>query len=400
MHNASAEALRSSTISEIQQSLAMAHAQLNVAVSTTINVYCVGPNAHPDLFLWFDRIVTEALGAIPPAQVRLHYFGVLSDAQTEIAEWERSIGEFCRYGGGAYLLTTAFRGVRLDRLRTYDVLARLVQVFGFTRKSRLSRSAAFTDRRDKEPFRVFIAGLESYAAPSHSAAAEWLFDSVLWEQLQGRLPLTVGETKLDTNYTEHWLMKAARDSSSISELAVRLKSFGAKNSWISDAGFELQVAATNSARQRPAAETTHVLERTILPYDNGEIWEKAKRCTGSMFETFAFPVQTFFLAGVRQSKLVEALRVVRKHQCGELASAIGKRFYQESVRLHREWFPANNSARGDATNATAALDIRVPRQLVFLSCHVDPSLAEDDRDELLIGPERVQFVYLIPITAI
>jgi hypothetical protein len=60
-------------------------------------------------------------------------------------------------------------------------------------------------------------------------------------------------------------------------MAARLKSFGAENGWAADVAFDLQLAATNSSRQKPEAEMTHVLERVILPYNDSEIRERAKK---------------------------------------------------------------------------------------------------------------------------
>ena len=92
--------------------------------------------------------------------------------------------------------------------------------------------------------------------------------SILWEQLHERLPLTGNETTFETSHADYWLLKTAREASCISEMAARLKSFGAENGWPADVAFDLQLAATNSSRQKPEAEMTHLLERVILPYND------------------------------------------------------------------------------------------------------------------------------------
>jgi hypothetical protein len=396
LHNAADAASRSATVSEIQQSVAAAYEQADVTISRGVDIYCVATGGKPEPFEWFRGILRDALRPMSEVCVRLHCFGALSENQSEVENWKSRLSLFGEFGGGAYLLSSCFRGTRLDRLRSYAPLARLAEVFAFTGKSRFAPLDCFTLRRENSSFHVYVAGLESYAALSHSASAEWLLDTLLWRYLLGSLPLSVApELKTDPETAEHWLLQAAANSSSLDEMADRLQLFSMRRPWVAEVALRLQSAMSNAERKQPVPRLPHAFERTLLPFDNPDVFDAARDAVGAMLRVFPFPVHPFFLNPPPRAAEFRNISQARARQIDSLAETIRQWFRRESLRHHREWFPPNTSR--NLAHAVEAFDVRMPAKAVFASCHLDPAVERELREELCAGPERIDFLSLVQV---
>ena len=396
LHNAADAASRSATVSEIQQSVAAAYEQADVTISRGVDIYCVATGARPEPFEWFRGILRDALRPMSEVWVRLHCFGAISDKQSEIENWKSRLSLFGEFRGGAYLLSSCFRGTRLDRLRSYAPLARLAEVFACTGKSRFAPLDCFTLRRENSSFHVYVAGLESYAAPSHSASAEWLLDTLLWERLQGSLPLTVAHPlETDPETAEHWLLQTAANSSSLDEMAGRLQLFGMRRPWVGELGLHLRSAMSNAERKQPIPRSPHAFERALMPFDNPDVLDAAREAVEAILRVFPFPVHSFFLNPPPRAVEFRNISQARAHQIDSIALIIRQWFRRESLCHHREWFPPNTSK--NLEHAVEAFDVRTRAKAVFGSCHLDPTVAKELREDLCAGPERIDFLHFLQV---
>jgi len=389
---------RSTTISEIQQAIVHAHETADVTISEGIDIYCTANSARPAEFDWFRGILRDALACLPDITVRLHCFGVLSDEQDEISQWRRVAALFHEFRGGAYLLSRRFREIKLDRVRTYGVLASIVELFASTGKSRFAPYSSFSVRRESSPFQVYVAGVESFTAPAHEKTAEWLFDTQLFARLSAALPLNrPPEWNPDPRTVEHWLLRAAGCSYSFAEMVETLRRWGGTEPLAYDLSLEVQKAITNAPSSPPAASPRHVLETAVNTYEAPTVISAARGATESLFRAFPFPMHPLFLRAHRQALMTATIDRLRRGQCEMLAELLRKTFYTEAQRIHRSWFPPNSSTDADAATAAAAFDVRAPGRMVFSTCHLDPTVSEDEREELCAGAERIRFLYLIPV---
>jgi hypothetical protein len=399
VHSASELDSRSATVSEIQQAIALADGQTDITISRGVDIFCVSPTANLPPFEWFLGILRDALLTMEHVEIRLHCFGVLSDEQSEIVRWKPKLEYFRRFHGGAYLLSSSFQGVRLDRIRSYALLARLVEVFALTGTSRIAPQECFSVRRETSPFQVYVAGLESFASPPYQTAAEYLLDSMLWDELGTSLPILTNDiaSRFNERTVEHWLLRAAASSSSLEEMVLALRAHRSHSPWIGEVALDLQSAIVNLRRDQPKAERLHALEQVVIPYEDHTMLTAARHHARSIFDVFPFPIHPFFLRTPPRTEAAHRIAAERVRQRDILAKEIRKNFYAESLRRHREWLPPMSAAQTDVSNVAAAYDIRNPGSSLLASCHLDPAISGDLREELCPGSDRIQFLHLMPV---
>ena len=413
LHGINEGAPASAAISELRQAIATQHEGLDVRIARGVDVFCVAPESGPRLFRWLVRLLDEALvmKVDPDLQIRLHYLATLSESRGEIPEWlatvpgiEKSSGI---RGGGVYLVSDYFRGVAVDRLRSYPVLARTMQVMALTGASRPATAFRFSGRRGSSKFGLFVAGLESYCCPPFRASAEYLMDKAIWlhmlegfsSELQRRIVAYKGE--FSPSCIEHWLLQVGRNSADLRMLVQSLndaRDGSPQNTLLEGLALDVTRSTANAAHFGPPQPPgLHAFEKLFPLFEIPVLLQEASRAASELLETFPLPLHPFF---VRQHPSVLSAEICRERSraCDQIVGAIAKEFRGWALRSHSEWLPWNRSEARDIEALSNALRLPGIANCVHQSCHLDPSVSRDSREELCAGLESIQFLHLAAIS--
>ena len=411
IHGINEAAPISAAISELRQAIATQHERLDITIARGVDVFCASPEPGPRLFLWLVGLLREALatGGGATLQIRLHYLATLSESREEIPEWVKTVENLQRtpgiQGGGAYLVSDYFRGIAVDRLRSYPILARAMQTMALTGASRPATTFRFSEHRTSSTFGVYAAGLESYRCYPFRVTAEYFVDSALWLHMLDRFSelhprIAAYKGIFPPSCIEHWLLKVGETSAHFEELAQSLKDAAAgfaQSALLESLALDVTRSTTNATLSPPRPPALHAFERLFMPFDDAVLRESAWRAASALLDTFPLPLHPFF---IRQhpSRLNNEVCKERARACDSMVADLTRAFRTWAFSCHSEWLPPNTSEarRLDAVNK--ALRLPAVTDQVFESCHLDPLVSRDSREELCAGLENIQFLHLMALS--
>ena len=400
----------SATASELRQLILHQHLNLDVQSGPGLDVYFVTASSDPGSLIHFVRLLNQVgeQTSIQDIPIRAHGFALAPPRES--GRWRSAFlelrGSKRLSGGGIYLLSTVFNGTTLDPLRSYPVLARLMRVFALTAKSRFQGGKSFTELHRGNNSGFYLAGLESYVCPPFAASAKYLLDQALFQHLHPVFSRDLKEG-IEANANdyrpdriEHWLLSAARKSQDLPELSDRLHemSTSGTNRLLAGLAVDVTRALTYGTHlQRPEAARSHCLDKAFPLWADAELATATDAFALASIRAFPLPLHPFFQA--RHPSALQA-QIMQSHAdgCKDIASQIRRHFYRWVVSSHRNWLPPNVGAKTASTILTRALGLQPRDDLkTFASCHVDPSVSQDARDELCEGPETIDFLHLLSI---
>jgi len=394
----------SASISELRQVLLLTHQSLNPEIGTAVDVFCTAPS--PSSLFWFFEVLARATECFRGADVQIEAHCFAAPAKEETCLWvdlfKRVHSAQFIAGGGMFLLTRTFRGVTVDRLRSYPVLSELMRTIAFTEKGRSPSDHDFSKWRSRADFGLYLTALESYTCQDTRGLAEYLLDRAIWAHLypafshEVRQGLNSFRGICSSGSFEANLMNCSENTNGIAEAAERMMG----NSEMQEQGIRIRRALAEQLNAvAPQSPINHAFERCYPALEDEDLRKVVAASALTIVKEFPIPVHPYLVAA--PGILWETLTRARSHNFEAVRSQLFRCFRRWALSSHRAWMRPNDPAvaraqslvheLGGVRNAEGSFPTHV-----YSSTHLDPLVRGDEREEVCVGPEHIQIIHILP----